>query len=138
MIVTCTNNAFTYITRAVIGWKRVLFERIEHRGQPKLSRHLQNCTRCWCYRPSKHPAPLWFSPEINFDQLNSWASKTDHKQNLNCPDVHSPLQIVRLLGWSGARGRVSKLLKKRWYKQKSCRKYIYACVQRVIQEKLMI
>ena len=30
--------------RAVIGWKSVLYESIEHRAELKLSRHLPNCT----------------------------------------------------------------------------------------------
>ena len=30
--------------RAVIGWKSVLYEKIEHRAELKLSRHLPNCT----------------------------------------------------------------------------------------------
>ena len=30
--------------RAVIGWKSVLYESIEHRAELKLSRHLSNCT----------------------------------------------------------------------------------------------
>ena len=30
--------------RAVIGWKSVLYESIEHRTELKLSRHLPNCT----------------------------------------------------------------------------------------------
>ena len=30
--------------RAVIGWKSVLYESMEHRAELKLSRHLSNCT----------------------------------------------------------------------------------------------
>ena len=30
--------------RAVIGWKSVLYESIEHRAELKLSRYLPNCT----------------------------------------------------------------------------------------------
>ena len=30
--------------RAVIGWKSVLYESIEHKAELKLSRHLPNCT----------------------------------------------------------------------------------------------
>ena len=32
------------MTHAVIGWKSVLFESIEHRAELKLSRQLLNCT----------------------------------------------------------------------------------------------
>ena len=30
--------------RAVIGWKSVFYDSIEHRAELKLSRHLSNCT----------------------------------------------------------------------------------------------
>ena len=36
--------------RAVIGWKSVLYESIEHRTELKLSRHLPNCTMSDLFR----------------------------------------------------------------------------------------
>ena len=36
--------------RAVIAWKSVLYESIEHRTELKLSRHLPNCTMSDLFR----------------------------------------------------------------------------------------
>ena len=35
---------------AVIGWKNILYESIEHRAELKLSSHLPNCTMSYLFR----------------------------------------------------------------------------------------
>ena len=35
---------------AVIGWKNILYEIIEHRAELKLSSHLPNCTMSYLFR----------------------------------------------------------------------------------------
>ena len=52
------------ITCAVIGWKSVLYESIEHRADLKLSRHLPNCT-VWPF-PELFPSLFFYTWKWNF------------------------------------------------------------------------
>ena len=70
--VTYNSQIFSHARRAIE--RRIRCEQIMMRAQPIC--HVDTtfvtydtATRCWCYRPSEPSSPLWFSPEINFDQL---------------------------------------------------------------------